>query len=256
MLLIEKKDSVLTLTLNRPESKNALTRELIKNIKDSIEQGNTDPSVRVIIIKGAGTVFCAGADLKTMQSMINFTFEQNKEDAQYLFEMFETIDLCPKPIITIIHGAAYGGALGFLGVSDCVLVEQKTQFCFSEVKLGIAPAIISHFLLKKFSRSTLQSYMTSGKVFSAETAFNLNLICDIFSNSETDVLKTWIDAYMDAGPEAVATTKKLVQKIPDLNEKESRDFAINTLADRRVSKEGQEGLKSFFEKRSPSWRKK
>lgn len=256
MLLIEKKSEVLNLTLNRPESKNALTSELISLITEQIDLANTDHQVRVIVIKGTGTAFCAGADLKTMKSMIHFTLDQNKEDAEHLFRMFKTMQKCTKPIITLLHGAVYGGALGFLAVSDVTLSNAKTQFCFSEVKLGITPAIISHFLIKKFPLSSLSPLMTSGKVFSSETALKLGFINEISEDMEFKGLDSWISAYKDAGPEAIATTKNLLSQVSVLNETESHNFVIDTLAKRRVSAEGQEGLKSFFEKREPNWRKK
>ncbi len=256
MLLVENKSGVLNLTLNRPESKNALTPELISLISEQIDLATSDSETRVIVFKGSGSSFCAGADLKTMQSMINFSIEQNKEDALKLFNMFQKIELCPKPVVSVLHGAVYGGALGFLAVSDCVIASSKTQFCFSEVKLGITPAIISHFLLKKFSLSSLSVFMTSGKIFSAEVAARHGLITEISDDLNMGVLDSWISSYKDAGPEAVATTKRLIRDLPQLEELERKNLVIETLAHRRVSTEGQEGLKSFFEKREPKWRKK
>lgn len=243
------------ISLNRPEVRNAFNPEMIEELRQSFLEVQTKSEIRAILFKGEGKAFCAGGDLNWMKEMINFSQEQNKKDSLELYTMFETIMNCALPIITVVQGSVFGGALGLIACSDYVIAESKTQFCFSEVKLGIAPAVISKFVLKKSNLGFVGPMMISGKVFSATEAKHMglvHLVCD--DESLNDQVVSTLEWFKEVGPEATKVTKKLIHQVSTLDEKVAKQLTTSAIAEIRVSKEGQEGLKSFLEKRKPSWR--
>jgi methylglutaconyl-CoA hydratase len=246
---------IVTVTLSRVEVRNAFNPEMIAEIKDVFTTLSKRADVRAIVLKGEGKVFCAGGDLSWMQDMVKYSFEQNKEDAHKLFEMFEAIDNCHTPIIGVIHGAAFGGALGLVACCDYVIAEEKTQFCFSEVKLGIAPAVISAFVLKKTTLGHIGHLMLTGQVFDSAMAKFAGLVHEIADEeSLPDRVEVALGWMREVGPEAARATKSLIHQVRNLSWAEVKDETSETISERRVSAEGQEGLKSFLEKRKPSWR--
>ena len=246
---------IATVTLNRPEVRNAFNPAMIKEIKEIFLKLSTRHDLRAIIFKGEGKIFCAGGDLHWMKDMVRYTVDQNKEDANKLFEMYEAILHCPVPIVGVAQGAAFGGALGLLACCDYVISEEKTQFCFSEVKLGIAPAVISAFVFKKCTLGQVGPYMLTGQIFSAKSANLMGLVHDVADDeSLPDRIETTIGWLREVGPEAVRSTKTLIHSLSSLNWGEVKEETSEVIAERRVSAEGQEGLKSFLEKRKPSWR--
>jgi methylglutaconyl-CoA hydratase len=211
--------------------------------------------LRAIALLGEGKAFCAGGDLNWMKEMVNFSFEQNLDDSKKLFEMFEAIADCSLPVVGMVHGAAFGGALGLIAACDEVIAEEGTQFCFSEVKLGIAPAVISAFVNRKAVAGKVRPLMLSGTVFSAHVAQQAGLVNEIAPAGEGhSVLQKALHAYLQCGPQAVRETKKLLNKLPTLSWDEQKKATGKVIAERRASPEGQEGLKSFLEKREPTWR--
>jgi methylglutaconyl-CoA hydratase len=169
--------------------------------------------------------------------------------------MFEAIANCHLPVIGLIHGAAFGGALGLVAVCDEVIAEEGTQFCFSEVKLGIAPAVISSFVFRKAVLGKIRPLMLSGAVFNPHVAQQAGLVTEVVPVGEghTFVQKV-LHNYLQCGPEAVRATKSLLNDLPTLSWADQRTRTTNLIAERRASVEGQEGLKSFLEKREPKWR--
>jgi methylglutaconyl-CoA hydratase len=249
------KKSIVRITLNRPEVRNAFNPEMIQEITDIFNAISLDFSARLIILDGAGKNFCAGADLEWMKSMVNFSEVENRKDSLMLFEMFEAVLNCQKPVVSIAHGGVFGGALGLLAVSDIVIAEDSTQFCFSEVKLGLAPAVISCFVLKKLQTNQVSPLMISGKVFTTSEALKIGLVHDSYHATNLDEkINFWIKQFLEAAPQAVSATKKLTREIKELDWKSQRELACGLIAERRVSVEGQEGLKAFLEKRNPAWR--
>lgn len=251
----EEKNHVFTVTLNRPDVRNAFNAEMIQEITQCFIKVSTQASVKAVVLKGEGKAFCAGGDLNWMKEMVDYSYEQNIKDAQALYEMFEAVHSCSHPVISYVHGAAFGGALGLIACSDIVVAEDKTQFCFSEVKLGIAPAVISRFVLEKIPLAFVKEHMLTAKIFSCMEAFRMGLVqyCedeDNFSARLDEVL----DQVKECGPAAVSETKKMLNQLLHLNLSQQKDLVTKVIAERRVSAEGQEGLKSFLEKRSPSWR--
>jgi methylglutaconyl-CoA hydratase len=254
-LKISEEKKVMTIALSRPEVRNAFHPEMIQEITNTFKKLSKKSSTRVVVLKGEGKVFCAGADLQWMQEMVKYSLAQNKKDATQLFEMMESIWNCPLPVIAAVHGAAFGGALGLLACADYVLCEEKTQLCFSEVKLGLSPAIISAFLIRKFSAGSLQPLMTSGRIFSCSEAWHLGLVSEeADEESFGDCLEVVTAQYLQAGPEAISETKKLLNKISNLDSVKAKAHAVRVISERRVSAEGQEGLTSFLQKREPKWR--
>jgi methylglutaconyl-CoA hydratase len=277
----EDKKYFAEVVLNRPSLRNAFDPEMITKITSTFQKLAQEKHWRAIILKGEGKVFCAGADLKWMESMVNFTYAENEADAQKLFAMFEAIEQCPHPVISVVHGAAMGGALGLMAASDIVIAEQSTQFCFSEVKLGIAPAVISAFVLKNRQAAPVAPWMMSGRIFNANQALQMGLVTEIYyENPRMDlpvktvleppdknnnsllsasdleaILNGWKIAFVEAAPQAVRVTKDLLKKVSSSTYSVQKTLTTQAIAERRVSAEGQEGLKSFLNKTVPLWRK-
>jgi methylglutaconyl-CoA hydratase len=242
-----------TLTLNRPDVRNAFHPEMIRELTEAFRE-LTASSVRVVLLRGEGKSFCAGADLEWMKSMAQFSREQNLADAGELFNLFETAKFCLKPMIGMVQGHAMGGALGLLAVCDFVLAESRTQFCFSEVKLGLVPAVISSFVLEKMQPSRARAAMLTGELFSAEQARDWGLVSFVGSQAECEAEKErLLKLFQNAAPQAVAATKELCLYHPSHSPDEIRRHSIEVIADRRVSSEGQDGLSSFFQGRKPQW---
>ncbi|UYL08614.1 enoyl-CoA hydratase-related protein [Bdellovibrio sp. SKB1291214] len=254
-VVIAEMDHVAYVKLNRPDVRNAFNPEMIAEITETFHQLEMRRDLRAVVLQGEGKSFCAGADLNWMREMVNFSYHQNREDSLRLFAMFEAIAKCTLPIIGLIHGAAFGGALGLVAVCDEVIAEEGTQFCFSEVKLGIAPAVISAFVQRKAVAGKVRPLMLSGAVFNPQVAQQAGLVTEIAPVGEGhNLLQKIIANYKQGGAEAVRETKKLLNDIANLTWEQQRDRTTHLIAERRASDEGQEGLKSFLEKREPSWR--
>jgi methylglutaconyl-CoA hydratase len=252
---ISEQNHIQTIHFNRPEVHNAFDPQMISELTDAFRAIQKHPTLRAVILAGHGKSFCAGADLRWMQSMANYNFQQNTEDSDKLFEMFWQMAICPVPLLGKIHGSVFGGALGLLAVCDIVAADVGTRFCFSEIKLGLVPAVISPFVASKVAPSKLRDWMLTGRVFDAAEAYAGGLIHYVGNVEERDIyLKDRIKNILDGGPEAIRVTKALLAQVLDLHKIiEHRTEAIRVISERRVSAEGQEGLMSFFEKRSPLW---
>ena len=187
--------------------------------------------------------------------MAKFSFEKNQEDAGLLHLMFESLSTCAVPVVVKVHGAAFGGGLGLIAAADIVIADEKTQYCFSEVKLGLVPAVISEFVARKCAMGVVTPWMLTGQIFTTDDALRMGLVhlsSDL--DGTEDLAKEMIHSLLDAGPEAVRETKKLLRKIPSLSSAQVKAETTKVISERRVSVEGQEGLTAFFEKRNPSWR--
>lgn len=255
-IIVNEDKEIIEVALNRPEQRNSFHPDLIQEITTLFKKINKRKDLRAVIFRGEGKTFCAGADLGWMKQMAQFSKAQNKKDSEKLFEMFEAIDQCPHPIIGLVQGSAFGGALGFIACCDLVIAENNAQFCFSEVKLGLVPAVISHFILKKCTLGHVLPWMMTGKVFTTQEAQSIGLVHFICEAAELGSYKNiLVKQFLDAGPEAVCATKSLLKKMNGLAKPKAKSVSTTLIAERRVSKEGQEGLTSFFEKRDPSWKK-
>lgn len=251
-------DHTAHVTLNRPDARNAFDPQMITEITEVFRNINRNDRLRAVVLSGEGKSFCAGADLNWMQSMANYSLEENRKDAHALHEMFATIRSCPIAVIGRVQGHVMGGAVGLVAVCDVVSAEADTQFCFSEVKIGLVPAVISPFVLEKANRGHAQRFMITGEVFNVAQAGAMGLVHQVGTEAETKsfVLKTVAALHLN-GPEAMRATKQLIQQVAPLGVGvESSKLTTEVISERRVSSEGQEGLKSFFAKKDASWKVK
>jgi methylglutaconyl-CoA hydratase len=243
-LRVEQDGDLLRVTLARPDRHNAFDAELIEELTVAFSEVGDD--VRAMLLSGEGKSFCAGADVDWMRGSIELSYEENVADARRLRKMLETIDGCPAPVVARVHGHALGGGCGLVACSDIVVAAGDAVFAFSEVKLGIVPAVISPFALAKIGPSAARRYFVTGEPFDAATALRIGLVHEVADDLDAAVGRI-VEHLRSAGPEAARHAKKLVLERPDGLGTERR------IAQRRTSDEGQEGLRAFLEKRDPSW---
>jgi methylglutaconyl-CoA hydratase len=242
-LRIERDEDVLRVTLARPETRNAFDAALITELAEAFVDVGAS---RAVVLAGDGPSFCAGADVEWMGASADLGVDENVADANALRRMFEAIDTCPAPVVSVVHGHALGGGVGLVACSDVVLADPGTIFAFSEVKLGIVPALISPFALRKIGESAARRYFVTGERFDAATALRIGLVHEV-SVDLVGELERVLGELRTAGPRAVRHAKRLVLERPDGAETARR------IAERRTSDEGQEGLRAFLERRRPSW---
>lgn len=242
------------LTLNRPEVRNALNDEVIAELSRWAAAIRSDRDVRVAVMAGAGKMFSAGADVNWMAKTVTYTEEENLRDAGKLSEMFAALDTLPIPLIGRIHGAALGGGAGLAAVCDVVIAGNDALFGFTEVRLGILPAVISPFALAKIGRSAARELFLTGARFPAARAREIGLVHAVVPAVDLDrTVASYVNEFLQAGPEAIAAAKALIAEVAGRPLAEAAPITARAIAMRRVSKEGQEGLKAFLEKRSASW---
>lgn len=253
--MIEKQisGSVLTVWLNRPEVRNALNQELIGVLITAL---TTIPvGIRVIVIRGRGRAFCSGADLAYMEQLGHYSEEENLADALRLESLFAAISRNQLPVIVVAHGAVMGGGIGLLAAADIVLAETLTLFAFSEVKLGIVPAVISPYILMKMNKSRAYEFMITGRRFNASEAKESGLVTvTCVEELLEDMLNQYVNEFLSASPDAIARCKEMLQEVSDrAGQADLRQYTARMIAGARASEEGREGLTAFLEKRKPSW---
>jgi methylglutaconyl-CoA hydratase len=253
-LLSQRKGPVEYLTLNRPDVRNAFNDEMVAELAQWAAETAGDRGVRAAVVAGAGKVFCAGADLAWMARMVSYTQEENVADATATAAMFAALDALPFPLIGRVHGAALGGGAGLAAVCDIVVAEDHAVFGFTEVKLGILPSMIAPFVLRRIGHSAARELFLTGLRFDAVRAREIGLVHAITSALELDThIERYLQECLSAAPEAVATAKALLREIAGRPAADVRTLTAETIATRRASREGQEGMKAFLEKRTPSW---
>ena len=253
---IQLGESVAWVNLDRPEVRNALNPELIHELTEAFEWLGSRDDIRVIVLKGNGKAFCAGADLAYMKMMAGFSYEENLADAERLSKLFQTIWFCNKAVVTVVHGACIGGANGIVAASDIVIAETGTKFAFSEVRLGITPATISPFVVQKAGMTTAKELMLTGRRFTAEEAKAFRLVNAVVDEPLlVDTERQYIDHFMHASPDAVAECKNLLRLVTGADNPYNPVYKQTSelIASQRVNKAGQEGMAAFFEKRKPKW---
>lgn len=251
------------MTLNRPDVRNAFNEELIAELTAWAESvhaaGPLDGAQgrpRVAVLAGAGKVFCAGADLSWMSKMVAYTHEENRRDARAAARMFEALDGLPIPLIGRVHGAALGGGVGLAAVCDIVVAAEDAAFAFTEVKLGILPAVISPYTIAKIGRSAARELFLTGARFTAARAKEIGLVHAVADPPDLDrVVAKYVNDVVTSGPEAVAAAKRLIADVAEGPRRDAVDRSVEAIAERRVSQEGQEGMGAFLAKRPPSWLK-
>ncbi len=236
-----------TVTLNRPEVKNAFHPEMIRELTEVFLEFRDDIKIRGVLLTGAGSAFCSGADLNWMKDMVHYSLDENLKDSEKLWEMFEAISLCKAPVVASVHGAVFGGALGLIACCDYVFAEKNTRFSFSEVRLGLAPAVISSFLLRKSTDSFLRPFMLSAEIFSTEKATQVGLVHGTFNDTfDRDAL---MKNFAENGLEAMRETKGLLNQISEKTWVEQKKLTTKVISERRMSAEGQKKLNNFLAKR-------
>jgi methylglutaconyl-CoA hydratase len=242
------------LTLNRPELRNAFNDRVIVELTRWAEAIAVDRDVRVVVIDGAGKVFCAGADLSWMAQTAGYSREENERDAAAMGAVFTAIDALPVPVIGRIHGAALGGGAGLAAVCDIVVAEESTTFGFTEVKLGILPAVISPFAIAKIGRSAARELFLTGMRFDARRAREIGLVHAAVAAADLDAtVDRYVNEILAAGRAAIAASKSLIRELWAATPKDVGTLTARAIAERRVSAEGQEGIRAFLEKRRASW---
>jgi methylglutaconyl-CoA hydratase len=242
-LRVERDGDVLRVTLARQERRNAFDAALIAELTDAFADVG---DARAAVLAGEGPSFCAGADVEWQRSSIDLSYDENVEDAMRLFRMLETIDSCPAPVVCRVHGYALGGGSGLVACADIAIAAPDATFGFTEVRLGIIPAVISPFVLPRIGTAARRYFLT-GERFGASEALRIGLVSEVAEDSEAAV-EAIVDALLAGGPEAVREAKRLVRERPSGNE------TAKIAAARRTSAEGQDGLRAFLERRSPGWR--
>lgn len=254
-LRVEHGNGIATVTLTRPDSRNALNAGLIEEIKRCMEELAEDDGVRVVVLTGEGDFFCAGADIGYMREAATFSYEENQEDARNLAAMFATVEECPKPVVARVKGAAIGGGVGLVAASDVAVAEEGTVFAFSEVRLGISPATIAPFVLRKIGCSQARALFLTGERFDAIRAREIGLVHEVAVGGGLDgAVREKVEGLLLGGPRALAATKALLREIRDAAPEGVTEITARRIAELRTGEEGQEGLGAFLEKREPAWR--
>ncbi len=249
--------AVADVALARPDTHNALNAILIEELTTCFEELAEDDNVHVIVLAGEGHSFCAGADIGYMRDTASFSFEENLEDARRLAAMFRAVDQCPKPVVAKVRGAAIGGGVGLLAAADVSITAEGTRFAFSEVRLGIAPATIAPFVVRKIGHSHARALFLSGERFGAGRAREIGLVHEVVAEESLDAaVSTKVDELLAGGPYAQAAVKMLLRQIETVEPMDVPALMSNLISELRIGEEGQEGLGAFLEKRKPRWRER
>jgi methylglutaconyl-CoA hydratase len=252
---IQRQGVVARVFLNRPDVRNAFNDTVIAELTAAFRELGADPSLRAIVVGGHGKAFCAGGDLNWMRAMADYSWEQNRADAQALADMLYTLYTCPVPLVGRVHGDCYAGGVGLAAVCDVLVAAEGMHFCLSEARLGLLPATIGPYVVRALGEQASRRYFISAERFSAVEAHRLGFVHELATLETIDAkVETIVQALVANGPAAVKASKKLVQDLagraltPEL-----RADTARRIADIRASDEGKEGVQSFLNKRAPRW---
>jgi methylglutaconyl-CoA hydratase len=245
---------VVRVTLNRPEVRNAFNEVMIQELTAWAESVRVGGDTRIAILQGAGRSFCAGADLTWMSRMVGYSREENVRDARAAGRMFDALNSIPVPLIGRVHGAALGGGAGLAAVCDIVVAAEDAVFGFTEAKLGIVPAVISPFTVAKIGQSAARELFLTAARFPAKRAREIGLIHVIAAEGSLDAtIDVLAGELLTSGPEAIAGAKALIASVAGREPVAVGDLTAETIARHRVSREGQDGMRAFLEKRKAPW---
>ncbi len=253
-LEVEYDGPVARIWLNRPQARNAFDGLMVTELRMTLFDLRSADAVRLIVLGGRGPSFCAGADLEWMKAMAAFSREDNLREAQALADLFFTVYESPKPVVARIHGAALGGGAGLVAACDIPIAALGTQFGFTEVRLGIIPAVISPYVLGKIGESAARELFLTGERFEAVKAQEIGLIRAAVPEDDLDaVVENRVQELLQAGPRAVAEAKALIREVAYRRVEDVQRYAVERIAELRISSEGQEGMRAFLDKRKPNW---
>lgn len=253
---IHRSGPLVRVALNRPDSHNAMTPEMIRELTAFFRAVSLDAEARVIVLTGNGRSFCAGADLQFMRAAADYTFEENVADGEAIFDLMLAVDNCPRPVLGRINGAAIGGGAGLVACCDIAVAVERATFAFSEVRLGILPAVISPFVLAKIGVGPARELFLTGERFKAPRAAAVGLVQHVVPDEAAldETVAARVDALLRAAPGAQAAAKALIRDVAYRPKEAVRAATSTLIARRRASDEGREGMSAFLEKRDPWWR--
>ncbi len=254
LLSVHRDGAIERVTLNRPDVRNAFDEHMIDELTRWADTARRDPTLRVVVLGGAGKVFSAGADAAWMAKMAGYSHDDNVRDAQAAADMFLAINSIPALVIGRVHGAALGGGSGLAAVCDVVVAEDAAVFGFTETKLGILPAVISPYALAKIGRSAARELFLTGMRFNATRAREIGLVHRVVPLAELDAaVQAYVDEALSAAPTAIAAAKALITNVWGLTPADAKAMTAEAIARQRVSPEGQDGLRAFLTKSRPGW---
>ncbi|HYR52743.1 MAG TPA: enoyl-CoA hydratase-related protein [Candidatus Dormibacteraeota bacterium] len=259
---LEIRSPLARLTLNRPDVRNAFDDALIGELQQALEkvraayEESPEKAPRALVLTGEGQAFCAGADMNWMRRSIAYTRDENEADARRMAQVLHSLDELPIPTIARVNGACLGGGMGLLACCDVGVASNHAQFGFTEARLGIAPAVISAFVLPKIGPSAARRYFLTAELFGAAEAKGMGLVHEVVPAAELDTaVDRFVSALAGNGPRAVSAAKQLIREALARTRDDTIENAVRAIAGLRASPEGQEGLGAFLEKRSPSWKR-
>lgn len=245
---------LVTLVFNRPEIHNAFNDVMIEELLEAITAISKTKDVRVVVLTGKGKSFSAGADLNWMRRIKEYSYEDNLQESLKLAELFYRVYTLPIPTIAKVNGAAIGGGTGFVAVCDLIIASETSRFSFSEVKLGLVPACISPYVIRKVGEGACREFFLTGERLTADKALRYGLVNHVVAPEKLDqAVQELSRQLLSSGPNALATCKELLQKVPQMSLEEARAYTARIIASLRVSEEGQEGMTSFLGKKKPKW---
>lgn len=253
-LKYNKTDNIAEILFARPDIHNAFDETVIAELTDAFEKVASDKSLRLVTLSGEGKSFCAGADLNWMKAVVQKSFNENLKEANDLAKLFYNIYTLSIPVIGKINGAAIGGGVGFVALCDIAISARSAVYSFSEVKIGVVPACISPYVIKKIGEGKARELFITGERMSAERAFEVGLVNKVVDDDKlTDEVGKICKSILSSGPEAVAVAKEMVCKVPDMTPEQFMPYTAELIAKIRLSDEGQEGMDAFLNKRKPDW---
>jgi len=254
---VERGGPVARVVCDRPEVRNALDARMIAELTDAFDTLSADASVRAVVLRGEGAAFSGGADVNYMRASLDLGEAENEADARRLSAMFAAIDGCAPPVVARVHGAALGGGSGLVAACDIVIAADDALFGFTEARLGIVPAVISPFVLRKIGQSQARALFVTGERFDAARAARIGLVHEVVPVAQLDAaVDRTIAAILECGPQATRVAKTIARSVQGMSADEARAWTAKTIARLRASDEGQEGLRAFFDKRMPAWKRK
>lgn len=256
MLKIHTANGIATVTLARPDVRNAFNSQLIADIHAAYTHLGVDPAVRCIVLQAEGKAFCAGADLNWMRAMADYSFAENEADAQQLATMLHAIYACPKPTLASVQGDAFAGGLGLVAACDVAVGIASARFCISEVKLGLIPGTIAPYLVRAIGARAAHRYTLTAEVFSAATAQQLGLLHEVAQDEAAlgAQIARWCANFCAASPQALSDAKRLLNEVAYVeNNAALRTHTANYIAHSRASQDGKAGVQAFLSKTPAPW---
>jgi len=255
-ILYSTENKIARIYLNRPEVHNAFNEVMIAELTEIFKRVSDDDAVRVVVLAGNGKSFSAGADLNWMKKMINYSYEQNLDDSLKLAELFYLMYSLPKPIIARVNGAAIGGGTGLVAVCDIAIASENAKFSLSEVKLGLVPACISPYVIRKVGEGRCREFFLTGERLIAKRAMELGLVNQVVPLEELNqAVQEKANQLISSGPKAIAMCKELLKNVPGMDFDKVKTYTADMIARMRIGDEGQEGMNAFLEKRKSKWTK-